>query len=146
VKNFILLTDENIDVKKIQDVCRKAVDNEGLFADIDNDVTVSLTFVDEGEIRRLNNEYRGMDEPTDVLSFPLYDPNAPIIGEICLGDIVICPEIAVRQAQDIGQTTEREIAFLCVHSMLHLLGYDHLTEDDERIMIEKQKAIMEICQ
>jgi probable rRNA maturation factor len=67
----------------------------------------------------------------------------PVIGELCLGDMVICPEIAERQAKEIGQATEREITFLCVHSMLHLLGYDHQTEDEERIMIDKQKAVME---
>lgn len=108
---------------------------------------ISVTFTDNEGIRALNREYRGKDLPTDVLSFPLYGPDEDIEvfeGEHAeLGDIVISLERARTQAEEIGNTFEREVMFLCVHSTLHLLGWDHETsEEDERGMIEEQKAIM----
>lgn len=90
---------------------------------------VSVTFVDNAEIAKLNNQYRNNANPTDVLSFPLgendiYDEN-PTTGALMLGDIVISVEKAEEQAKLYGHTLQREIAFLTVHSMYHLLGYDH---------------------
>lgn len=91
---------------------------------------VGVSFVDNAEIRRLNAEYRDKNEVTDVLSFPLheegkaYDKN-PDTGAILLGDIVISLERAVRQAANYGHSLQREVGFLTVHAMLHLLGYDH---------------------
>ena len=90
---------------------------------------ISVTFVDDAEIHRLNLEYRGKDQATDVLSFPLgqdgqYDVNQET-GAAMLGDVVISMERAVEQAALYGHTLQREVAFLTVHSMFHLLGYDH---------------------
>ena len=95
----------------------------------DLDCEVSVTFVDNAQIRVLNNEYRHKDVPTDVLSFPLgengqYDVNHET-GACMLGDIVISMEKAVEQAEMYGHSLRREVSFLTVHSMLHLLGYDH---------------------
>jgi probable rRNA maturation factor len=109
---------------------------------------VNINIVDDEKIRFLNNMYRGLDKSTDVLSFPLgengaYDIN-PETGGVMLGDMVISLETAVKQAFEYGHSLERECAFLAVHSMLHLLGYDHETsEADEKIMQIKQEAILE---
>ena len=108
---------------------------------------ISVTFVDDEQIRALNQKHRNMDKPTDVLSFPLgeggqYDVN-PETGAKMLGDIVISMETAVRQAEDYGHPLQREVAFLTVHSMLHLLGYDHVNGGLEAVhMREKEEAVL----
>lgn len=113
----------------------------------EGDAEVSVSFVDNNGIHELNLEYRNVDRPTDVLSFPLgddgvYDINQET-GAYLLGDIVISLETALKQAEIYGHSLEREIGFLTVHSMLHLLGYDHETSKlDERIMREKEEAIL----
>lgn len=108
---------------------------------------VSVSFVDNGQIRQLNMEYRGKDAPTDVLSFPLgengvYDKNMES-GMFQLGDIVISIEKAVEQAAIYGHSLQREIGFLTVHSMLHLLGYDHEAGGLEQVrMREKEESVL----
>lgn len=108
---------------------------------------VGVTFVDDAEIRLLNKEHRNIDESTDVLSFPLgqdgkYDIN-PSTGAQMLGDIVISLEHAVRQAERFGHSLHREIGFLTVHSMLHLLGYDHVAGGLETVrMREKEESVL----
>ena len=117
---------------------------------MENDVEVSVTFVDDEGIRELNKKFRNMDKPTDVLSFPLLDyegeSEEPFFDELChnLGDIVISLERAMAQANEFGHSFEREVAFLTAHSMLHLLGYDHeLSDEDDADMRRRQNAIME---
>ena len=124
----------------------ETLDYEGM----ENDVEVSLTFVDDEGIRELNNKFRGLDKPTDVLSFPLMDYDGeseePYFDELAhnLGDIVISLERAMEQANEFGHSFEREVAFLTAHSMLHLLGYDHeLSEEDDADMRRRQNDIME---
>ena len=124
----------------------ETLDYEGM----ENDVEVSVTFVDDEGIRELNNKFRGMDKPTDVLSFPLLDyegeSEEPFFDELChnLGDIVISLERAMAQANEFGHSFEREVAFLTAHSMLHLLGYDHeLSDEDDADMRARQNDIME---
>ena len=108
---------------------------------------VSVTFVDNEQIQELNAEYRGKDISTDVLSFPLgengkFDKNWET-GAYVLGDVVISAEKAVLQAEIYGHSLQREIAFLTVHSMLHILGYDHVAGGMEQVrMREKEEAIM----
>lgn len=117
---------------------------------------VNLTFTDNEGIRNINREFRELDVPTDVLSFPMVDYIAPAdygileneeayamyfnpeSGELLLGDIVISVERAIEQAKNYGHSLKREICFLTAHSMLHLLGYDHM-EDGERIVMEKKQ-------
>lgn len=111
------------------------------------DAEISLTFVDNEGIRELNRTYREKDSATDVLSFPLYDFYAgetPLgDGRVELGDIVLSLERAKEQAEELGHSYEREAAFLCVHSVLHLLGYDHeRSPEDEEIMCSRQREIM----
>lgn len=99
---------------------------------------VSVTFTDDEKIRALNREHRGKDTATDVLSFPMNEKHL-------LGDVVISLERAAAQAELYGHTFERETAFLTVHSMLHLLGYDHeKSEEDERDMFARQEIILDL--
>ncbi len=108
---------------------------------------VSVTFVDDERIHSLNKQYRDVDSSTDVLSFPLgengvYDKNNDT-GASLLGDIVISIPTAVRQAKSYGHTLQREIGFLTVHSMLHLLGYDHVNGGMEEVrMREKEERVL----
>jgi len=118
------------------------------FEGFTEDAEVSVSFVDNKEIRNLNKDYRNKDKSTDVLSFPLgedgaYDLNIET-GAYLLGDVVISLETALKQALVYGHSLEREIGFLTVHSMLHLLGYDHeVSKLEERKMREKEEAILD---
>lgn len=112
------------------------------------DCSVSVTLTDNERIMRLNSEYRGIGRPTDVLSFPMYSFTdgdvPPEDGEISLGDVVISVERAQAQAKEYGHSLRREIAFLTVHSVLHLLGWDHeISDEAEREMYALQDEIME---
>lgn len=124
---------------------------------ITTEVEVSLLVVDNKEIQQINQEQRDKDEPTDVLSFPMIDytlsddvqeaieealPN-PDSDLVYLGDIVISWEKVLEQSEAYGHSVEREFSFLIVHSMLHLLGYDHMDEEEEQEMIQHQKVIMD---
>ena len=107
---------------------------------------ISVTFVDMEEIHELNKLHRGVDKPTDVLSFPQFEDvceEAPEEGESCLGDVVICREKAAEQAEEFGHSFEREILYLFVHSVLHLLGYDHMEEGEKKVMRAREERIME---
>jgi probable rRNA maturation factor len=112
---------------------------------------ISVTFCDNAYIKEINKKYRNKNSATDVLSFPMYDyPEDegelfPGDEALSLGDIVISVERAKKQAEEIGNSFEREVAFLCVHSVLHLLGYDHeLGPDEEKEMFAKQEDILKI--
>ena len=114
----------------------------------DRDAEVSVSFVSNQEIRNLNKIYRNKDSVTDVLSFPLLSVRKADVnqetGYVLLGDVVISLETAFKQAHNFGHSLEREVGFLTVHSMLHLLGYDHETSPlDERKMREKEEAVLE---
>jgi probable rRNA maturation factor len=114
-----------------------------------DDAEISVTLTDDAEIHKLNLQYRNVDRPTDVLSFPMYDlRGGEIVDDIPAqyGDIVISLETAARQAAEYGHSIEREIAFLTVHSVLHLLGYDHeLSPEDEADMFRRQREILDIA-
>jgi len=100
---------------------------------------ISISFVDNEEIRELNRIYRNVDKETDVLSFPMGED---FIQVNMLGDIVISLEKALEQSVEYGHSLKREIIYLIVHSMFHLLGYDHMTEDEKEIMRRKEKEVM----
>ena len=138
---------EKVDYK-LMILVRRAIENTLFFEDFGRDCEVSVTFTDDEGIRSLNSEFRGIDKPTDVLSFPLNDyshTSLPIEEpESSLGDIVISLERAAEQAEEFGHSFEREVAFLTVHSMLHLLGYDHVNSDEEDAeMRRRQREILE---
>ena len=127
-------------IPEYEELIKKSVEGTLEYEGFEKNCEVSVTFTDDEGIRELNREYRDIDRPTDVLSFPMFDEG----DEVVLGDIVISLERARLQAEEYGHSIEREISFLCVHSCLHLLGYDHETgEDDEKIMFEKQHEILE---
>ncbi len=157
---------DNINVEIINEISSddfsslltKAVEETLKYEGISTPVDVSITVVDEEEIRVLNAEHRDIDKVTDVLSFPMMElyaieekdevlaANLVNIGyDTCiLGDVVLCLDVAKRQANDYGHSLDREVAFLTVHSVLHLLGYDHMNEEDEMQMRAKQREIMDI--
>lgn len=135
--------------KEIADLIHRAITETLIAEEIDFDCAVSLTFTDNEGIREYNREYRNKDTATDVLSFPMFDPETEEIYALDgtaaeLGDIVISLERAQEQATTYGHSFAREIAFLSVHSVLHLLGYDHeRSEEEDALMRKKQRTIME---
>ena len=124
---------------------RKAVEATLDYESYKNNAEVSVTFTDNEKIQKINNEFRGIDKPTDVLSFPLTDyesADVPFVDELdgSLGDIVISLERAKEQAEEFGHSFDREIAFLTVHSMLHLLGYDHVNNEEEELDMRRRQS------
>ena len=130
------------------------------YAKFPYEAEVNLTLTDNEGIHAINKEFREIDRPTDVLSFPMlsYDTPGdfafldeedsddfnPDTGEALLGDIVISVDKVVEQAESYGHSIEREYAFLITHSMLHLFGYDHMEEDEAKVMEEKQREILTV--
>ena len=115
--------------------------------DLDDMTEVDITIVDDEEINQLNRDYRNVDRPTDVLSFALDedDEDEPELleGQLhLLGDIIISAETATRQAEEFGHGLEREIVYLAVHGLLHLLGYDHMVEEDKVVMRAKEEEAL----
>ena len=123
------------------------------------EASVNLLITDNESIREINKETRKVDKETDVLSFPMYEYDVPgnfdeltenvdifnpESGELMLGDIVLSIDRIKSQAEEFGHSVKREYAFLIVHSMLHLVGYDHMEEDERIVMEEKQRVIMDI--
>ncbi len=138
---------------RIKSLIRKCALASLEYMEFETRVEVSVMLTDNEGIRDLNKMHREIDRATDVLSFPMfeYDENGEIIedyaefnekGELCLGDIVISLERAEEQAIEYGHTFEREVGFLTVHSMLHLLGYDHMMPEDEEEMFGYQREIL----
>ncbi len=133
---------------KLKKLIRLSVQATLAFEGYRNSCEVSVTFTDDAGIRELNKNFRNIDSATDVLSFPLFDyegSEEPAVDELenMLGDIVISLERAKAQAEEYGHSFEREVAFLCVHSMLHLLGYDHVNGGLEAVrMREKEEYVL----
>ncbi len=133
----------------IKSVVSKTLECEGF----DKACMVSVTIVDNNQIHQLNNEFRSINRPTDVLSFPVVEfENGNMIqncgdyyeGKLILGDVVLSAQKAKEQSIEYGHSLEREIGFLVCHSVLHLLGYDHETEDERIIMRQKEEAALEL--
>lgn len=109
---------------------------------------ISISFVDEKKIRELNRNFRSIDKTTDVLSFPIEDffneDRKTLLKKpyLMLGDVVICIDVARKQAKELGHSFEREIMYLTCHSILHLLGYDHMEDCDKKIMRAREKEVM----
>ena len=135
-------------------VAEAVLDSEG--CPYESQIELLLTMNEE--IRSINQEFRGIDRPTDVLSFPMIDYEEPAVfdfleeddsyfdldtGELILGNIVISKEKIVEQAEEFGHSITREYAFLIAHSMLHLLGYDHIEDEERLIMEEKQRNVLD---
>ena len=149
-----LLTDNRTDFEisgEIMEAVEKACLETLKYEEFDEDCEISLSFVTNEEIHQINRQFRNVDAPTDVLSFPQLtfeegeEADVNENGEIVLGDIIISVERAKEQAEEYGHALKMEIAFLTVHSMLHLLGYDHMEKDEEEDMFRRQKEILEIA-
>ena len=139
-------TNEDINIK---DDLEKVIKEVLLVEKVDQEkCEISLPLVDEGKIKELNREFRNIDKVTDVLSFPIEDffneDRKTLLEKpyLMLGDVVICIDVARKQAKDLGHSFEREIMYLTCHSILHLLGYDHMEDDDKKIMRSKEKQVM----
>lgn len=149
----IKVTDEF--VEKLENVINFALKEE----EVSVDCEISMLFVDNEEIREINNETRGIDRATDVLSFPMLDYQDKKVfkemykdnnfditfmdgEELVLGDIVLSLERALEQSREYNHSFERESFYLVVHSVLHLLGYDHMEEDDKKIMRKREEDIL----
>jgi probable rRNA maturation factor len=105
---------------------------------------LSVALVEVEEMAHLNEQYRGIEGPTDVLSFGCDDPCAAVADEpITLGDVIIAPEIAAAQADELGTTIESELNLLLVHGILHLLGYDHDSDEDAAVMQERERVLLD---
>lgn len=140
----IIVNDEGVLDGQTMDMLRKAAS-----ACTQMDVEISLSFVSLEEIHALNRDYRGVDRPTDVLSFPMYGSIEELEAagrqapeSVPLGDVVICMDKIREQAEEFGHSEERETVYLFTHSVLHLLGYDHETEEDKREMRKREEEVM----
>ena len=140
-------------------VAREVVSTAIDYVDFPFDAEVSITLTEDSGIQSINKEFRNIDSPTDVLSFPMIEYNEPCdfssieekddlfnpeTGEVILGDIVLNIPRIYKQAEEYGHSNLREYAFLIAHSMLHLFGFDHMTDNDASIMEEKQRDILDI--
>ena len=137
----LLPIDETL-MKILEDLIELALVEE----DLNYEGEVSIMFVNDEEIHTLNKEHRQKDTATDVLSFPQYESlkdETVIEPYIIFGDIVISTDTAIRQADDFGHSLNREIGFLVVHSMFHLFGYDHETEEETKEMREKEEKVLQ---
>ena len=134
-------TNEEIpELETVEKVLYSAMDKEEL-----KDTSFNLIIVDNEYIHELNKNYRGIDRETDVITFALEDEDTLVIGdnERILGDIYISIDRARSQAVDYGHSFLRELSFLAVHGFYHLLGYDHQTEEEEKVMFGKQEEVLE---
>lgn len=152
-------TDERIDEELIREAAAYLISSE-LLGEVSDEVLdraaklplyVGVSLVSEGEIKEINRDFRGIDKVTDVLSFPQFESTDEILAEIegdealvdiPLGDVVICLDQAERQSKEYGTSIRREVTYLFVHSVLHLLGYDHIDEEDKSLMRAHEEKIM----
>lgn len=139
----IYYDDRQDDIKitdEIKNLIEKSIAAVLKVENLDENVEVSVSFVGDEEIRDLNRDYRGVDKSTDVLSFPMDDEF--IIDNRILGDVIINTRRVMEQAKELGHSDERELSYLTVHSILHLLGYDHMEDEDKKEMREREKLAM----
>ena len=141
-------TDEPL-TAELEDAIRRAAAEALRYEEFDEDCEISVSIVDNEEIREINRQFRSIDRATDVLSFPMLtfaegeEAEVNENDEIVLGDIIISLERAKEQAEEYGHSLMRELCFLTAHSTLHLLGYDHENGDEERLIMEqKQEDIL----
>ena len=136
---FKQVEEEIVELGEVEKVLYKAMEKEGL-----ENTSFNLIIVDNEYIHELNKNYRNIDRETDVITFALEDEDSLVVGldERILGDIYISIDKARSQAEDYGHGLLRELAFLAVHGFYHLLGYDHMTKEDEEIMFKKQEEVL----
>ena len=136
---FKQVEEEIIELEEVEKVLYKAMEKEGL-----ENTSFNLIIVDNEYIHELNRNYRNIDRETDVITFALEDEDSLVVGldERILGDIYISIDKARSQAEEYGHGLLRELAFLAVHGFYHLLGYDHMSQEEEKIMFKKQEEVL----
>lgn len=132
---------------RLEDEYRLIMETAFRVLSVQENYEVDVSLVGDEEIHQINRDYRGVDRVTDVISFAFLDDKSEagkIVGDVprLLGEIFICVPQALRQAKEIGNSDERELSFLFCHGLLHLLGYDHMTKEDEEIMFPLQEKIL----
>ena len=131
-------TSENIDIEDLKNVIDFALKHENV-----SNAIMNVIIIDNDKIHKINREYRGIDRPTDVISFALEDDKTFVDTDFrVLGDIYISIDKVFEQSKAYGHSFRRELSFLTVHGILHLLGYDHMIKSDEEIMFKKQNDIL----
>ena len=133
--------DTLLDAQEVEHICEVVLAAEG----VEREVEISLSYVDEDEMHELNHEWRGIDRTTDVLSFECdsaFDEDIPADETLELGDIILAPEVIARQAPGFGNSPTDECRLMLVHGMLHLLGYDHIEDDEAEVMEAREDAIL----
>lgn len=133
--------------KTVKRVIEKCFEEEGL---VESKLIITITFTTPEEIKKINKEYRNVDKATDVLSFPMFEKeeldekikNKDFICEDVLGDIIISMDKVKEQAEEYGHSFERELSYMLVHGFYHLMGYDHIQEEDKKIMRPKEDKIL----
>ena len=150
-------TERSLDLP-VEEIITEVVKEALHYEECPYDIELNVLLTDNAAIHEINLEQRGIDAPTDVLSFPMIEYEAPAdfstveetvedcfnpeTGELLLGDIVISVDKVLEQAESYGHSTKRELAFLVAHSMLHLFGYDHMEDEERLVMEEKQREIL----
>ena len=142
VNVILTIEDDNYSSEEFLEIINKSIEKTLEVMDLNSNYEVSVTLVDGKTIRELNREYRGVDKVTDVLSFPLDFGSELDMPITPLGDVVINLEKIKEQAEEFGHSEMRELSYLTVHSLLHLLGFDHIADEDRKDMREKEKKIM----
>ncbi len=140
-----LINRTNQPVEKYSDLFQKIANSAETILNLPNDYELSVTFVRSQSIHKINRDYRGIDRPTDVISFAIRDNEDDFIPEEekDLGDIFININYCKKQAKEYGHSYDREMGFLFTHGMLHCLGYDHMKEEDEKVMFALQDQILD---
>lgn len=140
MNNYVINDLVNVDFKYdyLDGVIKRTLEHEKV-----ENAYFSIIFVSEDEIQKINREYRGIDRVTDVISFAFEDNETLVYNDIrVLGDIYICIPRCIEQASSYGHSVKRELSFLTVHGLLHLLQYDHMDKDEEKVMFQLQELIL----
>ena len=140
IEIFVNVDEEIKELETVEKVLESAIEKENL-----DNISFNVIIVDNNYIHELNKNYRNIDRETDVITFALEDEDTIIIpdSERILGDIYISIDKARSQAEEYGHSLLRELSFLAVHGFYHLLGYDHMTPEEEKIMFTKQEEVLE---
>lgn len=139
-----MINELEIDLSEFEELFKEIALYTFDYLKIEDDIEFSVSVIDNERIHEINKEYRHVDRPTDVITFALEDEESPYVKGMprLLGDIFISYEKAVEQAKDYGHSIKRELCFLFTHGLLHLLGYDHMVEEDEKVMMALQDTIL----
>ena len=141
--NVLIINTLRVDLDEYSKYFSSIVKEAIKVLNLEDNLSLSVSFVSENKIRTYNRDYRNIDKITDVISFAMEDSDGYEYDSRELGDILICYKRAIKQANEYGHSLKREICFLFTHGLLHLLGYDHMNEEDEKEMFSLQNKILD---